>query len=83
MADEKNLNEEPLETIDLTNEGLADLTDEELEAATGGVMIMPSQRMHATCRECGHTFYVLVALGRRPVVGCPKCRSGNVGLYAI
>lgn len=59
------------------------LSDEELAAAAGGVMIYPSQRMRATCGDCGHSFYVLVPLGRKPVVGCPKCRSGRVGLMAI
>lgn len=46
-------------------------------------MIYPSQRMRATCGDCGYSFYVLVPLGRKPVVGCPKCRSGRVGLMTI
>lgn len=75
MADEKNLNEETADVVYLS--------DDELDDATGGVMIYPSQRMRATCGECGHVFYVLVPLGRKPVVGCPKCRSGRVGLMAI
>lgn len=82
MADEKIPNKEPVDYKILSDEDMA-LSDEELAAATGGVMIYPSQRMRATCGDCGHSFYVLVPLGRKPVVGCPKCRSGRVGLMAI
>ncbi|MDM8289167.1 zinc ribbon domain-containing protein [Slackia piriformis] len=82
MADEKTPNKEPVDYKILSDEEMA-LSDEELAAATGGVMIYPSQRMRATCGDCGHSFYVLVPLGRKPVVGCPKCRSGRVGLMAI
>ena len=82
MADEKNPNKEPVDYKILSDEEMA-LSDEELAAATGGVMIYPSQRMRATCGDCGHSFYVLMPLGRKPVVGCPKCRSGRVGLMAI
>lgn len=82
MADEKTPNKEPVDYKILSDEEMA-LSDEELAAATGGVMIYPSQRMRATCGDCGHSFYVLVPLGRKPVVGCPKCRSGRVGLIAI
>ena len=82
MADEKIPNKEPVDYKIPSDEDMA-LSDEELAAATGGVMIYPSQRMRATCGDCGHSFYVLVPLGRKPVVGCPKCRSGRVGLMAI
>lgn len=82
MADEKTPSKEPVDYKILSDEEMA-LSDEELTAATGGVMIYPSQRMRATCGDCGHSFYVLVPLGRKPVVGCPKCRSGRVGLMAI
>ena len=82
MADEKTPNKEPVDYKILSDEEMA-LSDEELAAATGGVMIYPSQRMRATCGDCGHSFYVLVPLGRKPVVSCPKCRSGRVGLMAI
>lgn len=82
MADEKTPNKEPVDYKILSDEEMA-LSDEELAAATGGVIIYPSQRMRATCGDCGHSFYVLVPLGRKPVVGCPKCRSGRVGLMAI
>ena len=82
MADEKIPNVEPVDYKILSDEDMA-LTDEELAEATGGVMIYPSQRMRATCGDCGHSFYVLVPLGRKPVAGCPKCRSGRVGLMAI
>ena len=82
MADEKTPNKEPVDYKILSDEEMA-LSDEELAAATGGVMIYPSQRMRATCGDCGHSFYALVPLGRKPVVGCPKCRSGRVGLMAI
>ena len=82
MADEKTPNKEPVDYKILSDEEMA-LSDEELAAATGGVMIYPSQRMRATCGDCGHSFYVLVPLGRKPVVGCPKCRSRRVGLMAI
>ena len=82
MADEKTPNKEPVDYKILSDEEMA-LSDEELAAATGGVMIYPSQRMRATCGDCGHSFYVLAPLGRKPVVGCPKCRSGRVGLMAI
>ena len=82
MADEKIPNVEPVDYKILSDEDMA-LTDEELAEATGGVVIYPSQRMRATCGDCGHSFYVLVPLGRKPVVGCPKCRSGRIGLMAI
>ena len=82
MTDERIPNVEPVDYKILSDEEMA-LSDEELAAATGGVMIYPSQRMRATCGDCGHSFYVLVPLGRKPVVGCPKCRSGRVGLMAI
>ena len=82
MTDNKITNEEPVDYRILSDEDMA-LSDEELADATGGVMIYPSQRMRATCGDCGHSFYVLVPLGRKPVVGCPKCRSGRVGLMAI
>ena len=36
-----------------------------------------------SCGDCGYSFYVLVPLGRKRVVGCPKCRSGRVGLMTI
>lgn len=82
MADEKIPNAEPADYKILSDEDMA-LSDEELADATGGVMIYPSQRMRATCGDCGCSFYVLVPLGRKPVVGCPKCRSGRVGLMTI
>ena len=82
MADEKIPNEEPVDYKILSDEDMV-LSDEELADATGGVMIYPSQRMRATCGDCGYSFYVLVPLGRKPVVGCPKCRSGRVGLMTI
>ena len=45
MADEKNLNEEIADVVYLS--------DDELDDATGGAMIYPSQRMRATCHDCG------------------------------
>ena len=75
MADEKIPNEESADYMILP--------DDSLDDATGGVMIYPSQRMRALCGNCGHAFYVLVPLGRKPVVGCPKCRSGKVSLMTI
>ena len=82
MADEKILNEGPVDYKILSDEDMS-LSDEELADATGGVMIYPSQRMRATCGDCGRSFYVLVPLRRKPVMGCLKCRSGRVGLMAI
>ncbi len=83
MTDNKITNEEPVDYRILSDEDMA-LSDEELADATGGVMIYPSQRMRATCGDCGYCFYVLlVPLDCKPVVGCPKCRSGRVDLMAI
>lgn len=82
MANERTPNEESVDYKILSDEEMV-LSDEELADATGGVMIYPSQRMRATCGDCGCSFYVLVPLGRKPVVGCPKCRSGRVGLMTI
>ena len=62
MSDEKILDNEPLEEMELS--------DDELTEASGGVMIKPSQRYRATCGECGYVWYPLIALGQRPVVGC-------------
>lgn len=83
MANEKIPNEESVDYKILSDEDMA-LSDEELAGATGGVTIYPSQRMRATCGDCGYCFYVLlVPLDCKPVVRCPKCRSGRVGLMAI
>ena len=82
MANEMIPNEESVDYKILSDEEMV-LSDEELADATGGVMIYPSQRMRATCGDCGYSFYVLAPLGRKPVVGCPKCRSGRVGLMTI
>lgn len=82
MANEKTPNEESVDYKILSDEEMV-LSDEELADATGGVMIYSSQRMRATCGDCGYSFYVLVPLGRKLVVGCPKCRSGRVGLMTI
>lgn len=75
MSDEKNLDNKPLEVVELSEDAL--------DEASGGVMIYPSERMRARCADCGYTFYVLVPLGRKYYVGCTKCRSGNVVVSRI
>lgn len=75
MSDEKILDNEPLEEMELS--------DDELTEASGGVMIKPSQRYRATCGDYGYVWYPLIALGQRPVVGCPKCCSRRVGLFKM
>lgn len=75
MSDEKNLNDETIESVEIS--------EDELNETTGGAMTVPSQRMHARCVNCGHTFYVLVPLDRTYKVGCSKCGSGNVVLSRI
>ena len=75
MSDEKNLDNEIIEAVEIF--------EDELNETTGGAMTVPSQRMHARCVKCGHTFYALVPLDRAYKVGCSKCGSGNVILSQI
>lgn len=75
MSDEKNLSDGIIEAVEIS--------EDELDETAGGAMTVPSQRMHARCVNCGHTFYVLVPLDRAYKVRCSKCGSGNVILSRI
>lgn len=55
MANEMIPNEESVDYKILSDEEMV-LSDEELADATGGVMIYSSQRMRATCGDCGYSF---------------------------